>query len=101
MDIVVIKKPEGVKCSYCYDVIEQGEEAFKFWNKVQPRKSNPEYVMPYHIRVGNGELHFRHLLCQFNSKPRNVSFEEYIKNIKFQIELTKNKKKFEKGIING
>jgi hypothetical protein len=97
MDIVKVHK-EGIICSICFKEIAINEEVLKFWNKV----TNPKKEFRIgHSPVSNGktitgEIHFRHMLCQYNSARRNRPFEEWLADIKKQAEFKKAWKEVEK-----
>lgn len=97
MNIVCIRKA-GICCSICLNEIAVNEEAFRFFN----RDVNPNMLKAGHILlgVGVGQIHFRHLKCQYKIKPRKVDFDKWIKRIKFEIELRKNRKKYLRKIKN-
>jgi hypothetical protein len=77
MQIVKVQKERQI-CSVCFQPLKVEEEVFKFWNKTLPNKP----VKHGHIKVKGGEVHFRHLICQYNTKNRNQSFEEWLRNIR-------------------
>lgn len=89
MEIVTIRK-EGLLCSVCLKELKEDEEAFKFFNKINYQK---ETLRDGHIKVANGQIHFRHLVCQYNTKPRKIPFEEWIKKVKFDLDKRKLKLK--------
>lgn len=90
MKIITVRKKEGLICSLCHQTIKTGEEAIEFFNRGY---SVGKEVKKGHIPITQGEIHFRHLLCQYNKQPRKVNFEQFIKELKFQLALHDNKKK--------
>lgn len=73
MKVISVRKTEGLECKLCKQPIENGEEAVCFYHK--------------------GTYHFVHLLCQFNRHKRKVSFEEFVKDLKFRTTQHHNKQK--------
>lgn len=65
MKIINVQKEEGLPCDLCNELIKKGEEAFQYFN------STPHSGRSF-------ELHWRHLLCSYQSKSRNISFKEYV-----------------------
>jgi hypothetical protein len=70
MKIVTVRKEE-LYCNLCNEQLEVGKEVLQFWNKLK--------------------IEFRHILCQYNSKLRKISLEEYIKRIKLELATYKNR----------
>jgi hypothetical protein len=63
MRIVTIHSKD-LKCRLCGEPLISGEQAFQFYNR--------------------GKVKHVHLLCQYNKYQRDISFEDYLKNIVFQ-----------------
>lgn len=77
-------------CSLCLKQIEEGEECLKFFNK--GRAKNPT-KQPCRVNVKGGQVHFRHYTCQYNTRPRPYTLEEFIRQRKEVTERTRHNRK--------
>jgi hypothetical protein len=86
-------RTEGMICSLCFLPLRLEEEVFKFFDSQVPKNGE---LRKGHISIGVGQIHFRHLICQYNTTPRKIPFEEYLKRVRLDIEAYRVKKHIER-----